>query len=414
MQTIELDITTMAHGGSGIGRVDGRVVFCPGVIPGEVVRAEITENSKKSLWRAQAVEVLKPSPHRVEHIWPEASIERPWQKRAGGADYGHIALAHQRELKTAILTDALTRFGGLEGNIVSDITVRGVPGDDERNGLGWRTRVTVHGGDNRRLGPYAEKSHTVIPVKALPLASPAIRESGLLGASFEGATSVRALDTTGSGLRFIVDDQTPQTISEHVGDHTFELLDQSFWQVHQAAPLTLGGAVQRAVVTELFDPEAPQMDLYSGVGLLGHALSQLSDTPLDISAVESDESAVSCALKNLASVARVTPYAQRVDAWLRGQVRSQAGSSHRPWARSTVILDPPRAGAKSDVIDSLVALEVRQIVYVACDPVALGRDAGLLLNAGYEMVSLEAWDLFPHTHHMEAIATFVKNSHPNT
>jgi tRNA/tmRNA/rRNA uracil-C5-methylase (TrmA/RlmC/RlmD family) len=409
MKTIELEITTMAHGGSGIGRLEGRVVFCPGVIPGETVAVEITEDSKKSLWRAQPVAITQPSPHRRDHIWAEASVERPWQQRAGGADYGHIALDHQRELKTSILRDALTRFGGLENAWVDTVRVEGVPGDDERNGLGWRTRVTVHGEQGGRLGPYAEKSHTVIPVASLPLASRAIAESELLGESFAGAHSVRALDTTGSGLRFIVDQQSPQPIVERVGEHSFELLDHSFWQVHDQAPSILSTAIHRALDRDRFDPEAPHMDLYSGVGLLGHALSELTDTPLSLTAVESDESAVAFAVENLESVATVTPHAGRVDRWLLDQVRSEAGTTTRSWSHSTVILDPPRSGAKAEVIDSLVALEVAQIIYVACDPVALGRDTGLLLQAGYELIFLEAWDLFPHTHHMETIATLVKN-----
>ena len=130
MATHELDITTMAHGGSGIGRVDGRVVFTPGVIPGEVVEVEIVEDSKKSLWRAQPLRVLSPSPHRIPHIWQEADIERPWAMRAGGADYGHIELSHQHTLKTDILRDALRRFGGLSVDLVDSLEVRGVPGDD--------------------------------------------------------------------------------------------------------------------------------------------------------------------------------------------------------------------------------------------------------------------------------------------
>jgi len=408
MDTIDLDITTMAHGGSGIGRVDGRVVFCPGVIPGERVRAEITENSKKSLWRAQAVSVLEPSPHRIDHIWAEASIDRPWTGRAGGADYGHIALGHQRELKTGILKDALSRFGGLSGPLVDDVRVHAVPGDDEKDGLAWRTRVTLHGGPDGSLGPYAEKSHTVIPVASLPLASVSLQESALLGNTFAGATSVRALDTTGSGVRFIVDQQAPQPITEMVGDISFELLDHSFWQVHQQAPTVLSESLHRAVMAEYFDPEAPHMDLYSGVGLLGHALARLSATAVSLTAVESDETAVNFVARNLADVAQVTPHAARVDSWLRDQVQKNAGQGEGPWSRSTVILDPPRAGAKSEVIDALVALGVAQIIYVACDPVALGRDAGLLREAGYAVAHLEAWDLFPHTHHMEAIATFVK------
>jgi tRNA/tmRNA/rRNA uracil-C5-methylase (TrmA/RlmC/RlmD family) len=409
MTTMELDITTMAHGGSGIGRVDGRVIFCPGVIPGETVTVEITEDSKKSLWRAQALAITTPSPHRIEHIWPEASIDRPWQTRAGGADYGHIELGHQRELKTGILHDALRRFGRLDSDLVDQVVVQGVPGDDERNGLAWRTRVSLHVDDQGRLGPFAEKSHTVIPVTTLPLASANLQDSALLTTSFAGSTSVRALDSTGSGIRFVVDNQSPQAISEIVNGVNFELSDHSFWQVHQHAPATLSDAVVRAIRLDAFDPEAPHLDLYSGVGLLGHALTGLSDQRLTITAVESDESAASYAHKNLEPVADITAIPARVDHWLRDQVSALTLADASAYQRSTVILDPPRSGAKSDVIDSLVALGVAQIVYVACDPVALGRDTALLIEAGYELVFVEAWDLFPHTHHMETIATFLKN-----
>jgi len=136
---VELEITAMAHGGSGIGRLDGRVVFCPGVIPGDVVNAEIVDDSKKSMWRAQALSIVTPSPHRVAHVWPEADMSRPFDQRAGGADYGHIDLPYQRELKTDILRDSLIRFGGLSAEELSDVAVKAAPGDDERGGLGWRT-----------------------------------------------------------------------------------------------------------------------------------------------------------------------------------------------------------------------------------------------------------------------------------
>ena len=180
MATHQLEITTMAHGGSGIGRLDGRLVFTPGVIPGEVVEVEIVEDSKKSLWRAQPVRIISPSPHRIPQIWPEADLSRPWSLRAGGADYGHIELSHQRTLKTDILRDALQRFGGLSGDLVESLVVQGVPGDDERDGLAWRTRVSLHADGEGRLGPYAEKSHTVIPVTSLPLATENIQNCGVL------------------------------------------------------------------------------------------------------------------------------------------------------------------------------------------------------------------------------------------
>ena len=407
MATHELEITTMAHGGSGIGRLDGRVVFTPGVVPGEVVEVEIVEDSKKSLWRAQPVKIVAPSPHRIPHIWPEADLSRPWAMRAGGADYGHIELSHQRTLKTDILRDALQRFGGLSGDLVDSLVVQGVPGDDEKNGLAWRTRVSLHADAEGRLGPYAEKSHTVIPVSSLPLATENIQNCGVLDSTYQGAESVRVVDAL-SGVRLIIDNQKPQELSEFVSGVEFRLSDQTFWQVHHQAPEVLQGALQRAVQADRLDPTARNADLYSGVGLLGAALADISPSTLTLTGVESEESALPYLMQNLDDKTTLTPVADRVDRWLRREVTGLSAAIADEWSRATVILDPPRSGAKSDVISSLEKLAPAQIVYVACDPVALGRDTGLLDKAGYDMVFIEAWDLFPHTHHMETIATFVR------
>lgn len=407
MATHELEITTMAHGGSGIGRLDGRVVFTPGVIPGEVVEVEIVEDSKKSLWRAQPVKIVAPSPHRIPHIWPEADLSRPWAMRAGGADYGHIELSHQRTLKTDILRDALQRFGGLSGDLVDSLVVQGVPGDDEKNGLAWRTRVSLHADAEGRLGPYAEKSHTVIPVSSLPLATENIQNCGVLDSTYQGAESVRVVDAL-SGVRLIIDNQKPQELSEFVSGVEFRLSDQTFWQVHHQAPEVLQGALQRAVQRDRLHPTARNADLYSGVGLLGAALADISPSTLTLTGVESEESALPYLMQNLDDKTTLTPVADRVDRWLRREVTGLSATTANEWSRATVILDPPRSGAKSDVISSLEKLAPAQIVYVACDPVALGRDTGLLDKAGYDMVFVEAWDLFPHTHHMETIATFVR------
>jgi tRNA/tmRNA/rRNA uracil-C5-methylase (TrmA/RlmC/RlmD family) len=408
MATHELEITTMAHGGSGIGRLDGRVVFTPGVIPGEVVEVEIVEDSKKSLWRAQPLRVISPSPHRRDHIWPEADLSRPWAMRAGGADYGHIELSHQRALKTDILRDALQRFGGQSGDLVDSLVVQAVPGDDGKNGLAWRTRVSLHADSEGRLGPYAEKSHTVIPVATLPLATENIQKCGVLDSTYQGAQSVRVVDAL-SGVRLIIDNQKPQELSEFVSGVEFRLSDQTFWQVHHKAPEVLQGALKRAIRIDLLDPSARNADLYCGVGLLGAALAELSPSTLTLTGVESEESALPYLILNLEETTHLDAVADRVDRWLRREVAALDDTSSEAWSRASVILDPPRSGAKSEVISSLEKLRPAQIVYVACDPVALGRDTGLLNKAGYDMVFVEAWDLFPHTHHMETIATFVRS-----
>jgi tRNA/tmRNA/rRNA uracil-C5-methylase (TrmA/RlmC/RlmD family) len=93
----------------------------------------------------------------------------------------------------------------------------------------------------------------------------------------------------------------------------------------------------------------------------------------------------------------------RVDRYLNQLAKARTGL-----AGATVVLDPPRSGAGKGVVDSLAALAPSQVVYVACDPVALARDLGLLQERGYQLTRLRAFDLFPHTHHVEAVATLVK------
>ena len=177
---LELEIGDVAHGGVFVARHEGRVVFVPDVLPGERVLARVTDASKSSFWRAEAIEVRDASPHRRPHVWREADIAVAPENRPGGADFGHIALEHQRELKLTVLRDALKRFGGMPDPDVS-IAPAGSGSDAERaDGTGWRTRVSLHVDDDGRIGPYAARSHHVIAVESLPLAGGLIGTGGEL------------------------------------------------------------------------------------------------------------------------------------------------------------------------------------------------------------------------------------------
>jgi len=107
---VELEATKIAHGGISVARLDGRVVFVSDTIPGEKVVARITDDSKPSFWRAETVRVLDPSPHRQAHIWAEAGVERDPDDRAGGAEFGHVTIAHQRVLKSEVLAEYLKKM----------------------------------------------------------------------------------------------------------------------------------------------------------------------------------------------------------------------------------------------------------------------------------------------------------------
>ncbi|WP_309713920.1 TRAM domain-containing protein [Pseudolysinimonas sp.] len=397
---IEVEATNMAHGGESVARYEGRVVFVADAIPGERVVARVTADAKKSFWRAETVRVLEPSPHRRAHIWPEASVERDPADRPGGADYGHIDLAHQRALKAHVLVDALSRMAKVEREVV----VEALPGAPD--GTGWRTRERLHAAADGTLGPYAARSHRVIPVADLPLAVAAVREHAPLDERMPGVGDVTVLaSSVGDGARLVIGAQKPTVITERVGTREFRVDDTGFWQVHVAAPVTLSAVVQDAIDPALFDPKAANLDLYGGVGLLAAAVGDRFGSGVRITSVESDARATEHAAENLADWLGAAVVTARVDAYLRGLSTASAGEAAR-LAAATVVLDPPRSGAGAAVLDPLAAAKPAQIVYVACDPVAFARDVALLAAHGYELTGLRALDLFPHTHHVEAVGTF--------
>jgi tRNA/tmRNA/rRNA uracil-C5-methylase (TrmA/RlmC/RlmD family) len=395
---VELDATNIAHGGISVARLDGRVVFVSDAIPGERVVARVTDDAKPAFWRADTVRVLEPSIHRRAHPWPEAALERDPAQRAGGADFGHIAPQHQRELKAQVLREALARFGGVE----RETTVEPLPGPDD--GTGWRTRVRLHVSGDGVVGPYAARSHTVVPVADLPLAVDELREIAPLAERFPAGTQhIDLLAPAVGGARMIVGTQTRSVVREIVGGREFRVDDAGFWQVHRHAAEALSAAVAGAIDESRFDPKAANLDLYGGVGLLAAAVGDRFGRGTRITSVESDPRATEHAAENLADWVGASALTARVENWVR---------SLEPGARlaaATVVLDPPRSGAGRAVVDALAAVRPAQVVYVACDPVAFARDVGLFAGQGYRLEGLRAFDLFPMTHHVEAVGLLVRD-----
>lgn len=400
-RSVELDVTNIAHGGVAVARHEGRVVFVADAIPGERVLARISEDSKKSFWRAETLSVIEASGHRQEHVWDAASLDRDPADRAGGAEFGHIDLAYQRELKRQVLTDALQRMAGLS----TAVSVEAVPGDDERRGTGWRTRVRLHVDAAGRLGPFAARSHRVIPVTTLPLATEAVGEAAPLGQLFAGEEQVDVLAPSTGGARLIVGRQKPSVITEVVGEREFRLADGGFWQVHRGAASVLTAAVQDAIDPGRFDPAAANLDLYGGVGLLAAAVADRFGPATRITTVESDPAATDFAAGNLADWVGARAETGRVERWLRDLAASAGPGERARLERSTIVLDPPRSGAGREVVDTVAQLGPAQVVYVACDPVAFARDVDIFARAGYRLAGLRAFDLFPNTHHLEAVGT---------
>lgn len=432
---VELDVTDVAHGGVFVARHEGRVVFVPDAIPGERVRARLTDTSKASFWRGDVLDVLDASPHRRAHVWRQADVGIPPEDRPGGADFGHIALDHQRELKTRVVRDSLQRIGHLE----LPVTIEGAhPARDAdgveiaaetADGTGWRTRVSLHVDEDGRVGPYAARSHRVIEVDDLPLATDAIARAALASAAAEPGRldfvhpadgRVRVIARTerparatpapraGRGRRPAprgrrVDPAATEVLTEVVGGREFVVDAGGFWQVHRLAATTLTDLVTEAVEATGVDPDAWHLDLYGGVGMLAAAVASVGGPATRITTVESDARATEHAGENLVDWVGARAETGRVDRWL-AQVADTASAAQRErLEHGIVVLDPPRAGAGRDVVERLAALRPAHVVYVACDPVALARDLALFRGLGYEAQAVRAVDMFPHSHHVEAV-----------
>lgn len=377
---LQLNIERAAHGGVFVARHEGMVIFVGGTLPGEKVLARVTDTTGKTFWRAETVEVIEPSAHRQESVWPEGA--------SAGAEFGHITLAHQRTVKTGILTEALGRMAGIE----LETEVEPLPG--EVDGLGYRTRVQLQIAQDGTAGIYRERSHDLIPVTRLPLAVDAINDSGLIGRKHIGAKKLSIAADDEGNIQFSTGAK-PQGVPElrqRAGTRDFRLRG-GFWQVHKNAANTLveavtGFSAQLGVAGDL-------LDLYSGAGLFA---ANLAPSVASVTAVESSGQSVRDGIRSAKDLQNLSFVEADVLKFLRANQRSF----------ETVIMDPPRSGATGKVIAALASTAARNLIYVACDPVAVARDLKQLRDNGWQLGGMRAFDLFPHTHHFEIVVALTR------
>jgi tRNA/tmRNA/rRNA uracil-C5-methylase (TrmA/RlmC/RlmD family) len=401
-QNLELTIEKVAHGGIFVARHDGRVIFVSHVLPGEKVRARVYEDRGGSFCRADPTEILVASPDRVPQVWKQAGVGG-----AGGAEFGHIKLARQRELKADVLEEALDRMAGIKLRPV----VEPAPGDDEANGLGYRTRIQLHVDEAGTVGPYRERSHDVVKVKDLPLAVEDIRELEMHNKNFQNVNKIEMAASSTGQVQWKIDSKLKgdERLIERVAGRTFRISGGGFWQVHKKGAEVLSNTIVEMATAVGIDLEADNLDLYGGVGLFSGALAAKFGPDLRITSVESFRQATDDATLNLADLNKAKAVCAPVERFLNEKVGNvdKGGKVSSP-RNATIVLDPPRSGAGGKVVGQLLAISPKHIIYVACDPVALARDLKPLIEGGYELKQLRAFDLFPHTHHVEAVASLVR------
>lgn len=364
---LELEVGAVAHGGHCVARHEGRVVFVRHAVPGERVRAVVTEDGGGSYCRADAVAVLEASPDRVDAPCP---VARPGG--CGGCDFQHVDVGVQRRLKAEVVAEQLRRLAGLERTV----TVEELPGGP----LGWRSRVRLAVDADGQAGLRAHRSHDVIPIADCPLAP-----EGLL------PPVLARPHRPGGEVDVVAGAEAAGGVTRQAAGRSWRLSPGVFWQVHPAMADTLVGIVAQWAAVPAY---GRAWDLYGGVGLLAAVLAEQAGRSGSVTVVESDRRAVADGRRALADLPQI--------GWRTG--RMEQVLPKLPGRPEVVVADPPRRGLGRAVVDAIAARGPACMIYVACDPASLARDVALFAGHGYQLTQLRALDAFPMTHHVECVA----------
>jgi 23S rRNA (uracil1939-C5)-methyltransferase len=434
---LTLTIDSLAYGGKGVARTDGFVVFVAGALPGDTVRARV-EKSKRAYADARALEVVEPSPDRLEPVADHPGA--PWQ-----------VLPYEKQLTTKAqqVDEALRRIGRLDGFVLEDI----VPAPTQ-----WRYRNKLEysfgeGADGELIcGFHAPgRFDQIVAVGDNKLASErgnalreavlaVCREAGLrpwdrrtsrgflrnlvVREGFAtGQFQVRLITSPGElpveALRERVDADSlwwtqtdslgesttggnssqllagaPQ-LEDRIGELRFLISPEAFFQTNTEMAGVLYGIA--ADYADLHGTERVY-DLFCGIGTIALTLAPRARA---VHGLELVEDAIQDAAENarLNEITNVSFYAGDV----RTSMRDLVQETGKP---DVVVVDPPRAGLSQKVVRRIVEAAPERIVYVSCNPTTLAPNAAQLVAAGYTFDRIRPVDLFPQTPHIECVARF--------
>lgn len=369
-ELITLTITDLSRSGAGVARAGETVVFVTGALPGETVRARITEKQKR-FWTATTEEILTASPERQTPRCPVFG-------KCGGCDLQHMPYSMQWELKFKGLKHGLTRVGLETWAHASDLW-QAYPAADVWN---YRNRVQLRG-EGSEIGYYARGSKVRVAITHCDIARPEINAQ-LSRVRMEGAKRAAEYSGEYSGeykveIEVLPTGQTREMWNQPHGKAGFR-------QVNDAQNARLVGFVSEAFAGE----SGVLLDLYGGSGNLSEALrTQMKRVyVVDVGAP-----------RNIAQGF----HGQPVDRWLTQNSRGMTADH--------AILDPPREGLGApaeQILANIARMGVRRVVHVGCDPDAWARDLRRFHDAGWRAERLAGFDFFPQTKHIEAAALLVK------
>jgi 23S rRNA (uracil1939-C5)-methyltransferase len=429
---VELAITRLSHEGRGLARLDGKLIFVEGALPGETVRAIYSATHKK-YDEARMQEVLSASPDRVAPPCAHFSV-------CGGCSLQHMARPAQIAFKQEVLAEQFRHFGGIEPASWLPPLVDEAEAYRRKARLGVKFVIKK---DALLVGFREKQSNFLADIRSCTVLDPrigrellALREliTGMEKRSVIPQIEVAASDEEVALVFRHMEPLPPadlQALTGFAAARNWQLYLQPGGpdsvhriypeagedRLHYALPdfgLTLAfhpmdftqvnAGINRRMVRlalELLDPQPGErvLDLFCG---LGNFTLPLATKAGEVIGVEGSQAMADRGLENARRnrLGNVAFHAQDLT----------ADFSQQPWARQgfdRILIDPPRSGAE-EVVRYLPKFGARRVVYVSCNPATLARDAGLLKESGYRLTQAGVMDMFPHTAHVESIAVFEK------
>jgi 23S rRNA (uracil1939-C5)-methyltransferase len=388
-RSLTVSIERIVPGGLGMGHTEGLTALVPYTAPGDTVRVSIDRINGKTVF-GSVLELIEPGLDRVKAPCPHYGI-------CGGCDLQHITYEAQLKAKAGFVQDSFRRIGGIA---LDDVEI--VPSPLE---WAYRTRAEwVAYYETPLLGYRKRGSREPFDVRTCPILEPKLEtlRTDLHAAVHDGQIMYEGEIQAASGDDMVsiapkIEGFPSGLLTMTVNGERYGFDPTSFFQ---ANALLLPGFV-RDVIAEATGGEdrveGEAIDLYCGVGLFTIPLARRFDR---VTGVESHARAASYAFENskVAGLSNVLISGLPVEQWLR---RRGELHEHVP----VLVLDPPRSGAEREVIDGIVKIQPKRIVYVSCDPATLARDVKVLTSMGYRLANVRAYDMFPQTHHVEAVAT---------
>ncbi len=388
-EEVELVIDSLSNQAVGVGRIDGWVIFVPASLPGERVKARIYRN-EKNCSHADLVEVLEASPDRV-------TPECPAYGRCGGCQYQHLSYEEQLKWKTQQVEDLLRLQAGLELPVL--------PATPSPVTYGYRSKITPHFQRPKdakisqigflRAGTRSEIcdiQNCPIAMEEINEALPIVRKSVHDNAAQykKGATILMRV----SEGQVITNNNAVCT--EQIGDLSFNFLAGDFFQNN---PFIL------PAFTDYVAKQACQagarflVDAYCGSGLFALSLASHFEKVLgvEVSETSADWARANARLNNIEHASFLAASAEAIFEQV-----------DFPAEETAVVIDPPRKGCDELFLKQLFAFGPKRVIYVSCNPATQVRDLAEFDKAGYTVIEVQPFDLFPQTKHLECVVTLEK------